>query len=122
MKCVFSGSALLVLIASSALAQTRGEDRPDPQRALVNTYCVTCHNAIAKTGGLALDGLDLGIRGKQRADLGEGSAQATRTFDAAAGQLRNRRRKKWIRSLPGWRTRSTLTPKVRRRAMCRSSA
>src|SRR6185503_18307109 len=27
---------------------------------LVTTYCVTCHNARLKTGGLALDGLDLG--------------------------------------------------------------
>ena len=28
-------------------------------RALVDQYCVTCHNARLKTGGLALDGLDL---------------------------------------------------------------
>lgn len=26
-----------------------------PQRALVNQYCISCHNAKAKTGGLALD-------------------------------------------------------------------
>ena len=26
---------------------------------MVNTYCVTCHNPRLKTGGLALDGLDL---------------------------------------------------------------
>jgi len=31
----------------------------DPRRAMVTTYCVTCHNARLKTGGLALDGLDL---------------------------------------------------------------
>jgi len=29
-------------------------------RTLVNQYCVTCHNARLKTGGLALDDLDLG--------------------------------------------------------------
>jgi mono/diheme cytochrome c family protein len=29
------------------------------QRTLVDQYCVTCHNARLKTGGLALDGLDL---------------------------------------------------------------
>jgi hypothetical protein len=28
----------------------------DPHRAMLNTYCVTCHNARLKTGGLALDG------------------------------------------------------------------
>ena len=30
-----------------------------PSRALVDTYCVGCHNARAKVGGLALDGVDL---------------------------------------------------------------
>ena len=30
---------------------------PAPDAALVQKYCVTCHNARAKTGGLALDGL-----------------------------------------------------------------
>ena len=30
----------------------------EPQ-ALLNQYCVTCHNAKLKTGGLALDKLDL---------------------------------------------------------------
>src|SRR5229473_8384 len=34
-----------------------GERPPtaSPQRALVNQYCVACHNAKLKTGGLALD-------------------------------------------------------------------
>ena len=31
-----------------------------PERALVDKYCVTCHNQRAKTGGLALDTIDLG--------------------------------------------------------------
>ena len=30
-----------------------------PERALVDKYCVTCHNQRAKTGGLTLDTLDL---------------------------------------------------------------
>jgi len=30
------------------------------ERALVDKYCVTCHNQRAKTGGLALDGIDPG--------------------------------------------------------------
>ncbi len=38
-----------------AVAQTPA----DPNRALLNTYCVTCHNSRLKTGGLALDGLNL---------------------------------------------------------------
>ena len=30
-----------------------------PAKTFVDTYCVTCHNSRLKTGGLALDGLDL---------------------------------------------------------------
>src|SRR3954470_13160850 len=32
---------------------------PGAQQALLNQYCVTCHNAKAKTGGLSLDGVSL---------------------------------------------------------------
>src|SRR3954463_8188781 len=32
---------------------------PGAQQALLNQYCVTCHNARAKTGGLSLDGVSL---------------------------------------------------------------
>jgi hypothetical protein len=44
---------VLALSASLALAQTA----PDPNRAMLNTYCVGCHSAKVKTGGLALEGL-----------------------------------------------------------------
>src|SRR5436190_9854559 len=64
--CLFLG-ALLVLFAASAPSQTRaqGAQAPavasptDPHRAMLSTYCFTCHNTRAKIGGLALDGLDL---------------------------------------------------------------
>jgi mono/diheme cytochrome c family protein len=42
--------AITPLAAPSAVA---------PDRALIDTYCVTCHNQRLKTGGLALDALDL---------------------------------------------------------------
>ena len=42
--------ALLVAIALSAFAQT-----PKPAPALFAQYCVTCHNARLKTGGLTID-------------------------------------------------------------------
>jgi mono/diheme cytochrome c family protein len=64
------GSVLLVLIASLAFLQTRAVGQtpagsapatsgPDQHRAMLTTYCVTCHNTRLKTGGLALDGLNL---------------------------------------------------------------
>lgn len=46
-------------------ARSQSSDRPpqteqvQAQRALINRYCVTCHNEKLKTGGLALDQLDL---------------------------------------------------------------
>ena len=61
---LLAGTALWGAVALSA-AQT-GSVRPVPaaagaqaSQALVTQYCVTCHNARLKTGGLVLDGLDL---------------------------------------------------------------
>jgi len=69
MKRFVCVSALVLLIASLAVLQNRAVGQtpagtsdqagPDQYRAMLNTYCVGCHNARAKTGGLALDGLDL---------------------------------------------------------------
>jgi hypothetical protein len=53
MKRLLFAGAVLVLIASPAAAQ------PNPHQAMLNTYCIGCHNSRAKIGGLALDGLDL---------------------------------------------------------------
>jgi mono/diheme cytochrome c family protein len=43
---------------------------PAGQKALVDQYCATCHNARVKSGGLALDGLDLS-RLPEHADVWE---------------------------------------------------
>src|SRR5262245_11517565 len=62
MKRLLYASAVLVLIASPALAQTRAAAEPNQHQAhqaMLNTYCISCHNSRAKIGGLALDGLDL---------------------------------------------------------------
>src|SRR5262245_45646056 len=49
-------SALLFLIASAAVMKTSAVPQADQHRAMLNTYCVTCHNTRMKTGGVALDG------------------------------------------------------------------
>jgi hypothetical protein len=59
MKRLVYSSAFLLLIAAPALLQTRAAVQTNPHQALLNTYCISCHNTRAKTGGLALDGLDL---------------------------------------------------------------
>lgn len=65
MKRFVSVTAALGLLAAAVLFETRSvaqnaaAQEPDPHRALINTYCVGCHNSRAKIGGLALEGLNL---------------------------------------------------------------
>jgi mono/diheme cytochrome c family protein len=54
--------ALLLLATSRAPSQTTTRTSaqvPDQHRALLTTYCSTCHSERAKSGGLALEGLNL---------------------------------------------------------------
>ncbi len=51
--------AVLVLIAAPAFLQTRAAVQADQHQAMLNTYCVACHNTRAKTGGLSLEGFNL---------------------------------------------------------------
>jgi hypothetical protein len=89
--------ALAVVALSSAWGQG-----PGPQ-ALLNQYCVTCHNERLKTGGLALDKLDLEHAGtdaetwekvvrKLRAGMMPPAAAPRpdrKALDACAGALEN---------------------------------
>jgi hypothetical protein len=81
-------NALLVVIASLALVQTRAVGQtpaasgkatgePDQHRAMLNTFCDTCHNTLVKTGGLALDDLDL-----------QAAAESAQTWEKALRKLR----------------------------------
>jgi mono/diheme cytochrome c family protein len=62
MKQYVFAVALLGLLASPAVMRTSAVPQvapADQHRAMVDTYCITCHNTRAKTGGLSLDGLNL---------------------------------------------------------------
>jgi hypothetical protein len=67
MKRLFFVNALLVLTAAlcvlptGALGQTSAGSAPaaDPNRAMLAKYCFTCHSTRLKSGGLALESLDL---------------------------------------------------------------
>src|SRR3954471_6687651 len=60
---------LLLLMAFSASLQTKAQAPApaqsssnavqDPHRAMLSTYCFTCHNDRAKLGGLSLENLNL---------------------------------------------------------------
>src|SRR5215470_12608999 len=55
MKQFISAIAFLALIAVGAVMRTSAVPQAEQHRAMLNTYCVTCHNTRTKTGGLALD-------------------------------------------------------------------
>lgn len=48
-----------IAAAFASLTQTARPQSPTPDQALLDRYCVTCHNQKAKTGGLMLDTLDV---------------------------------------------------------------
>src|SRR6516162_649374 len=50
--------------------QSTAQATPTAQRALLDQYCVTCHNAKLKTGNLLLDELDIAHLG-EHAEVGE---------------------------------------------------
>ncbi|MGE3509426.1 MAG: DUF1592 domain-containing protein [Vicinamibacterales bacterium] len=54
LMAVFAGQ-----FATTAVAQSHLSAASKPHKQLIDRYCVTCHNGRLKTGGLALDTLDL---------------------------------------------------------------
>src|SRR4051812_18048000 len=50
------------LLAGSLLS-VAGAQQGQPPRAVLNQYCVSCHNQKANIGGLALDNVDVGNAG-----------------------------------------------------------
>jgi len=49
--------AIAMIFAAASVVHA--QQSPSPQRALLDRYCVTCHNEKAKTAGLMLDKLDV---------------------------------------------------------------
>ena len=90
MKQFISVSALLVLIASPAFMQTSTVAQTDQHRAMLNTYCVTCHNTRLKTGGLALDGevLDRLELQSTRQSTGQSAGDDAQVWEKALRKLR----------------------------------
>jgi hypothetical protein len=74
---------LLALITPSATSQTRVQataaGATEPHRAMLSSYCFTCHNTRSKMGGLVLDTLDL-----------QTPAENAQTWEKALRKLRGR--------------------------------
>ncbi len=61
MRHLAVATSILFLLPGSYAQQVRGAatNSASPNRALLDTYCVTCHNQRAKTAGLTFDTMDL---------------------------------------------------------------
>jgi len=62
---------------SAAQAPAAQPSGPLPPRALLDTYCVTCHNQRAKTAGLTFDTMDL-AKLAEHADIWEKTVRKLR--------------------------------------------
>src|SRR5258705_4837373 len=100
-KAVLVSGSVVLLAASGASAQSVATPNVVPARAVVNQYCVSCHNDTLQSGGVSLARLDFDhveneaelaekmIR-KLRAGLMPPSGArrpGTPTLDAVAGAL-----------------------------------
>src|SRR6478736_6099030 len=60
--CVLLGGLSVLVATARGASPVPVQQQPDnlaSKRALITTYCVTCHNERAKVGGLMLDTMDL---------------------------------------------------------------
>ena len=86
-------SALLGPVEAARAVQAAGQSSASANaaapatrhRALLDQYCVTCHNDRLKTANLSLEKLDLADGRRSPGAVGESHPQAARRRDAAAG-------------------------------------
>jgi mono/diheme cytochrome c family protein len=82
MRRYLSGAAWFAIAATAACGQTG--DSTNPARAMVNKYCVTCHNSKLKTAGLTLDRTSLDRLDAQHLSSNE------EVWEKVIGKLRSR--------------------------------
>jgi cytochrome c551/c552 len=64
MNRVVTVAGLLAIAAVASIDQSAPSQTPSPEQAVLNRYCITCHNEKIKTAGLMLDKLDFTHPGK----------------------------------------------------------
>ncbi len=89
-EAFFLHQCFLVLIAAWRSCRLERLDKlfleragGDPHFAMINEYCLDCHNQPMKTGGLAFDTLDI-KHPEANAEIWEKVAQIARAVDAAS--------------------------------------
>ena len=79
-KVVLTGFVALGVVAAGGYLRAQLQTPPPEPRAVLDQYCVTCHNARMKTAGLALDTLDVSHPG-DHAEQWEKVARKLRTAE-----------------------------------------
>ena len=92
-----------------AIARTASAAEVASQRAVLDQYCVVCHNEKLKTANLLLDKLDLARLGGSRGDRRESRAETARRDDAAVGHAAAGSGDARGADHAGWRTSSTAS-------------
>ena len=82
--CV-GATLVAVLLAGAARVMAQTTSMVEPDRALLDRYCVTCHNERLRTADLLLDQLDLTQPGAHAEALEKSRAEAEEWSDASGG-------------------------------------
>ena len=116
MRYVFVAAAIGAALLSSG-SRNLGAARQQPpasssspasaQRALLDQYCVTCHNQRAKTANVTFDTMDLAIC-RQTRRSGRRAVRKLRGGMMPPPGARRRTAPRWMPLPRGWRTRSTV--------------
>jgi cytochrome c5 len=107
--CV-AAAASVGAVDQSAAAPQPERAAPTPQRAILDRYCVTCHNTRLKTANLALDALELSGVGGHAEEWEKVVRKLRGGLMPPAGRPRPDQATQ-DGLIRGWRTRSTRPPR-----------
>src|ERR1700733_11586565 len=107
-------TGLTVMLLNPSTVSTSADTLPPPsaERALLDRYCVTCHNQRVKTAGLMLDRMDLDLAPEGAAVWGRAVGEVGGGILRSAG--RGRSRLASMRSCRFWK-RASIARRWRRR-------
>ena len=97
--------------ASPGPAPAPAQDPETTYRAVLDRYCVACHNERTLTGNLALDNVDIAHVGDAAEDVGEGPREGADAGDAAPAAPPAGGTRRTTGSPAGWRPSSTAPPR-----------
>src|SRR3954464_5494760 len=65
LRSIVCGLTIVMLAGVGYIVQGATQQQPSPQRAVINQYCLGCHNDKLRTAGLTVENMDLSVVGEQ---------------------------------------------------------